>query len=218
MGGENVGKDGLPEMTKEERAQGAAKTGKLVVGLCFIPVLIGFAIAYAVYTYGGTEAYAKKIALVISNDMHYIYLAAFLISRLTVWLNNFPMIYKARVMTMKSGNLRSNMYIYKEYNSDKIVLLDDGEETGKYNRANRSLHHFTENVAGICCGMVLAGFCFPFPVLVCVCIFSAGRVIHQIGYTSGYGPHAAGFMLGMISGSAIDGMNLLVALKGFGCL
>ena len=215
MGSDNIGKDGLPEMSLDERNNGEATTMKLLMGLFTIPVVIGYCIAYAIYTFGSTAAYAQKIALVVSYDMHYVYLAAFIISRLTVWLNNYPMLAKSRVMTAKSGNLRSNMYIFKEYNSDKTVVLDDGEETGKYNRANRSLHHYVENVPGLLVGMPLAGFCFPMAAVVLVSIFAVGRILHQSAYTKGYGAHAPGFMLAMLSAATMDGVILLVALKGF---
>eukprot|EP00976_Prorocentrum_cordatum_P058613 1173217-Prorocentrum_minimum.AAC.1 len=65
----------------------------------------------------------------------------------------------------------------------------------------------TETFGELALGMVLAAFCFPFPTMVCICVFSLGRVLHQIGYSnSGYGAHAPGFMLAMVSNAAVEGL------------
>ena len=75
-----------------------------------------------------------------------------------------------------------------------------------------------ENYAVLVAGLVIVGGVFPFPTFVSTCIFAAGRVMHQIGYTKGYGSHAIGFLLHMIGCQSIEGMALMVALKGFGVL
>mmetsp|Transcript_3454 Transcript_3454/g.7180 ORF Transcript_3454/g.7180 Transcript_3454/m.7180 type:complete len:221 (-) Transcript_3454:296-958(-) len=217
MGGDEISKSGLPDMDAAAKNKGESVGRKMVAGMSVVSALIGLGIGYAIFTFGDTKAYTKKIALVMQYDMQYAYLAAFIFSRMLSFVNVYPMIWKGRVMTGKSGNLRANMSIFREYNSDKIVVLDDGPDTGRYNRANRSLTHLTENMGGLLIGMLLACFCFPFPTLVLISVFSLGRVMHQVGYSNyGYGAHAPGFMLAMLSGNALDGLLLMVALKGFG--
>jgi len=183
-----------------------------------VPVAMGLGFAALIHAYGSTSAYNQKIGLVIKYDMHYAYLACVVIFRLTEFLNMLPTVYKARFMTPKSGNLRSNMYIYREHGSDKVVVLDDGPNTGKYNRANRSLHHYVENVVPLCMSTVLAAFCFPAPTLALVCAFALGRVWHQVAYTKGYGAHAPGFATSILASTTVEGLCLFVGLKGLAVL
>lgn len=48
-------------------------------------------------------------------------------------------------MRLSSGNLRANMMIYKQLGSKdgQYVVLETEGPVGCYNRANRSLFHFT---------------------------------------------------------------------------
>ncbi|KAK3275399.1 hypothetical protein CYMTET_16470 [Cymbomonas tetramitiformis] len=213
MGADDLGQDGLPAMDVAERDSNEAKGRKMFMFIMVAPVALGLGLGSAIYNFGDTSAYDKKISLVVAYDLQFAYLAAFVFCRLVSFLNMYPMIAKSRVMRGKSGNLRANMYLYREYGSGKIVTLDDGEETGRYNRANRSLHHFTENMGGFLVGMVLAGFCFPFPVFVMTCTFAIGRIMHQIGYSNkGYGGHGAGFGIATLSTAGVEGLILLTAL------
>jgi len=89
-------------------------------------------------------------------------------------------------MSSKAGNLRSNMYFYRQQGSNdedgKIVLETKGD-VGAYNRANRSMHHFSENVPGMLLCFPLAAYVFPFPSTVLMSVYAIGRVMHQTGYT-----------------------------------
>ena len=114
-----------------------------------------------------------------------------------------------------SPYFQANMYIYKTP-AGQPVLLDEGPEVGKYNRANRSLTHFTEWAAAMCVAFLMVAYCFPVPAFVLTIVYALGRVLHQIGYAAkGYGGHAKGFMLNSIANSTMEGFLLLVALKGF---
>ena len=97
-----------------------------------------------------------------------------------------------------------------------MVLLDSEGDAGAYNRANRSLHHMTEQIAPTLLALIGAGFCYPRAVLVLTATFSAGRCMHAIGYTKGYGSHAPGFTLATLSASTLEGACLLIAIKSFG--
>jgi len=123
----------------------------------------------------------------------------------------------------KAGNLRANQIFYKKLivssveDSSYIGMVEDGD-VGAYNRANRSLHHFVENGSAIVACAALSSYIFPMPAFVLSSVYCAGRIIHQSGYANGYGSHGVGFLLSSLSGQIIDGLNLLVALKGFGVL
>jgi len=185
-----------------------------------VPLAIGFAIANGIYKYGSTPKYDKKIAGLVADEAHWLYLAAVVFGRLVAIVNMLPMIWKERIMTGKSGNLRANMFVYKAIGdkaADNAIVLQDTGDLGAYNRANRSLHHMVENFGLFVVALALAGPVFPFPVFVLTCMFAVGRVMHQVGYTTGYGGHGLGFMISqIIASNAMEGLCLLVALKGFG--
>jgi len=212
---EKVLPSGLPDMTGKKGGPPILLAAFLVV-----PVAIGFAIANGIYKYGSTDKYDKKIAGIVAEEAHWLYLAAVVFGRLVAIINMIPMVWKDRVMTMKSGNLRANMYVYKAIGDkagENAVVLEDSGDLGGYNRANRSLHHMVENMGLFVVALALAGAVFPFPVFVLTCMFAIGRVMHQVGYTTGYGGHGMGFMISnMIASNALEGLCLLVALKGFG--
>jgi uncharacterized membrane protein YecN with MAPEG domain len=199
---------------------GFMKFAPLFLAFLTIPRAIGFGIAFAIYKYGKTQLYDKNMAVLKEHELGYLYLAAVVMGFLVAWVNNYPMLYKNMVMRMKSGNLRANMMFYKEAGAGAAapyVVMETEGPVGSYNRANRSLTHFTENSASLLVSMVLAGYVFPFPCLVLVSIFAFGRILHQVGYAaSGYGGHAFGFMLAMISGVSLEMLCFLTAAKSLG--
>ena len=90
-------------------------------------------------------------------------------------------------------NLRTNMAIYKaldttQDNGDEqnpqtgpaIVMVEDGA-TGQFNRANRSLTHFTEFAPAIVVLLLVAKDVFPCGTFICAVVYTYGRVIHQTG-------------------------------------
>ena len=109
-----------------------------------------------------------------------------------------PMKFKAKIMGQHK-NLRTNMAIYKAINKDgdfagdkdpktaanpqtgpAIVMVEDGA-TGQFNRANRSLTHFTEFAPAIVVLMLVARDAFPAAVFILSVVYAYGRVIHQTG-------------------------------------
>lgn len=94
------------------------------------------------------------------------------------------MVYKSKIMLGSSGNVRSNPFIYTmigDKKSDNKIIFEAEGDIGAYNRANRSIHHMVENFGGFVAGMFMAGSVFPFPIFVLSCIFSVGRIAHQVG-------------------------------------
>mmetsp|Transcript_34641 Transcript_34641/g.64159 ORF Transcript_34641/g.64159 Transcript_34641/m.64159 type:complete len:206 (-) Transcript_34641:83-700(-) len=182
-----------------------------------VTLAIGTGIAYAVLIYGATALYEKNIKAVEEAQTHWLYLALVVFGRMIVFVNLYPaMVWKARIMKTKSGNLRSNPFIYRmagENAAKNVILFDAEGDIGGYNRANRSIHHMVENFGAFVAGIYLTGVVFPFPVFVLVCMFAVGRVLHQVGYTTGYGGHGFGFMITMLADNTMQGLALIVALK-----
>ena len=106
-----------------------------------------------------------------------------------------PMKFKQKIMGQHK-NLRTNMAIYKAIDpgatsagedtaktsqtGPAIVMVEDGA-TGQFNRANRSLTHFTEFAPAIVVLMLVARDAFPAAVFILSVVYAYGRVIHQTG-------------------------------------
>ena len=124
--------------------------------------------------------------------------------------------YKEAVMNGgAAGNLRANMFIYKlatdKSEEGSAVVLHDEDDLGRYNRGNRSIYHFLENVLPFVLAMPISFFTYPIPTFICVCLYCFGRIIYQVGYTrSGYGGHAIGFAFDRLATATIFGL-LIVA-------
>jgi uncharacterized membrane protein YecN with MAPEG domain len=98
-----------------------------------------------------------------------------------------------------------------------VVLVEHGD-LGRYNRANRSLHHFTETSLPVVVAIGLVSQVWPVHAFGLTCAFALGRVLHQIGYSSekGYGVHAPGFVLVTLTTETLGGLMLIAGLRGFG--
>merc|ERR1712070_312543 len=207
---------GLPVIDKEDAKKGQDTAKLIVAGLVVVVPLVGLILAWAL-SWIDKSLYDQRIKSAHDQDQQWLYAAAFIFCRLTAFLNAYPMIAKAGVMASKADNLRANMYILKVLDplSKKVspVVLEDKGVVGEYNRANRSLHHFTENMAIMVLSLYLVGVIFPAMAFVCTLVYAAGRVWHQMGYSSGgYGSHGGGFTLTMLAGMVMEGFLLLVCV------
>mmetsp|Transcript_117995 Transcript_117995/g.252014 ORF Transcript_117995/g.252014 Transcript_117995/m.252014 type:complete len:250 (-) Transcript_117995:76-825(-) len=221
---------GLPIMTDEKKK--AAKTsGKYtVMVLLFAPRVLFTALACAIY-WANKEDYDNRMlvwqhpsAAAYSLHLEYLYIAVGLFGVLSSFLNTFPMIYKGQVMPGSAGNLRANMLIYKvnwQTPDQKMpyVVLEESGEVGEYNRANRALHHFTENGTALGAVILLGGLIFPLPVMVLTIGYVVARIWYQIAYTTGgYGmgccKHAVPFMIhSVIIVGTLEGLVWVAAFR-----
>lgn len=206
---------GLPLMSFNEITEGKKKT-MIVLGVSVvISAGIGLLIAFLIYAVN-RDVYNAKFEQIAYAGYAYAYLSAYIFARMVHWLNMYPLFHKSAVMRGDSGNLRANMLIYRQIGEGAhpgaIVLAEDGE-LGAYNRANRSLTHFVENSTGVALAVVLCSYPFALPTFISLCVFALGRIVHQIGYTNGYGSHAIGFLLSFLSLETLNGLLLLTAIK-----
>lgn len=192
--------------------------------VCAVIQAIGVAIAFAVFKFGAGAVYSTNIAAAVAAGQAPVHAALVVIAYAIRLVNFIPMIYKEKVMKGAlrdeiGANMRANPFIFKTVGtkSETVLFTNDGV-TGQYNRANRSLAHMIENIGSFLAGLVLAGGVFPFPTFVLACAFGAGRVMHQVGYSSGYGKHGAGFMVSMLASITLEGLSALVLLAGLGLL
>jgi len=191
--------------------------------VCCAVQLMGVGIALAVFK-SSPAYFGPKLLAAISEDQHWVAAAFAVVAFGVRFVNFYPMEYKKHVMKGKMRdelglNMRSNPFIFRVFGTiTSTVLFDNEGVIGQYNRANRSLGHMVENFGSILCGLVLAGSVFPFPTFVCASAFGIGRILHQIGYVTGYGKHAGGFLLSTLGTVAMEGLVCLIAIAGFGLL
>jgi len=180
-----------------------------------VPLAIGFAIAEAVYHFSGKID--SKFATLGDLDLQWLYFSAVAIGLLCRFINVLPATLKNAAMQGRAkGNIRANMYLFTDERGG-LVVLDEQGAAGRYNRANRSIHHFTENAMPFLLCMPLAGFCFGPATFVLTLIFCLGRVLHQVGYSSrGYGGHALGFIISTLAAAGMEGLVLLAGLRAAG--
>jgi len=208
--------DGLPEMTEEEQAKEVSNTQKMVFGLMTGPRVICSGIAWLVYTFGRRGLYDVNIAVIITMQRGWLYFAVGIFSMMVAWLNSWPMVLKARLMSNNVSNLRSNMALLRPIGaqaSEPFVIMEEGGPVGEYNRANRSLFNFNEWALGTVLNVVFAGTVFPFPTMVLVVGIAASRVWHQRTYAQGYGKHAPAFFTFVICNTTLEMLVWLVAWK-----
>lgn len=219
-----VGADGLPMMSEEDVDKSHSGMQKMAPVLLIVPRLIFLVVAFLIYNYGSKAAYDARIATITSLDLGYLFCGVWAFSLTVNWLNIFPMFPKSQIMPGNAGNLRANMLIYKVSTPDYVakspyVVMEDEGMVGEYNRANRSLHHMAENVAATLLNIGLAGYVFPFPMMILLVLFSLGRIWHQIGYSGkGYGGHGGGFGVALIASTTMEMLVFFVGLRSLGCL
>lgn len=221
----------LVDISVSEKEEAQKKAQRMVVMMPIITLCIGWGIAELIYHLTGAKvSYDGKIATLASNDLHWLYFSAVILCRLNMVINFTPMIFKAAVVRGNSGNLRANMYVYRVSAANETaessaengtsamgpVVLEEMGDAGKYNRGNRSLHHYIENLPPFLLGLPLAAFVFPAAVFVLTCTFAVGRILHQVGYSKGYGGHGAGFGLALLSTCVLEGLLLTAALSAAG--
>ena len=213
-------KTGLPI---QEPADVEAAKGKMAF-MPFIFIIltfgIGTAIAWAVFAFGDTTKYQARIDLAKEYDGQWLMLALAIFQATLVWMNMYPMRYKAGIMSGKAGNLRANMFIYKlatdQAEEGSAVVMHSEGDLGRYNRANRSIYHYLENSLGIIASLPLSFFLFPLPTFVTLCAFCLGRIVYQLGYTAkGYGGHGPGFLLDRLATMTVSGLMIVAYYKTF---
>ena len=108
MGGDNeeTHDNGMPVIDAGTQ-KSAAVTMTAITAVIFV---ITAAIGYGIVSSGD---YDKKIDAVVAQDQQYVFAALVVLARVVSFVNSYPMVYKAKIMKQKSGNLRSNMFIYK---------------------------------------------------------------------------------------------------------
>lgn len=214
-----------------------------VAGMISMMLTVGTVVAYyGIFKRNGGYYEARIDALLGDNendndngdngdnaDLHWLYLGLVLLGRTIAALNFLPMGYKKGL----TGSIRSNPFFFETTGgtsgttsvssssssfSKQMVLYKEDGVYGRYNRANRSLQNMVEQSGGFFAAVGPVGFLYPKPVCGILALFGAGRLLHQNGYSKGYGKHAGGFVLTLLAMVTLEGLALLTFLRGAGIL
>lgn len=220
MGSDNEGvtKAGLPAIDKAQAEKKQFQLLYMVLpAYTFGTLGIGSVIAAVLFHVNCPELCQQKLDTIGSAEMYWAPCSIVIVYCTVLFLNMYPMMYKESIMTMKSGNLRANMQILKlaeqKGAEPEYVVMETDGVIGQYNRANRSLEHFTENSIHFVLVLPLALYVQPFATFITTLVFCLGRVMHQTGYATGYGSHGAGFGLSTLAVAILAGMNVVVGVK-----
>lgn len=214
---------GLPQFTEEQKEQAAAGAQKTIPLMLIVSRVIGVGIALAIY-WPWKDIFDARMAKLDKSieNIGFLYLAIGVFSILVNFMNLFPTIAKTQIMLGTSGHLRSNMSIYKilYQNGQRApyVVMEDEHEVGKYNRANRALHHLVENAMPLMMIIPAAGLIMPIAVFVLVALYAIARIWYQIAYTTGgYGlgccQHGPPFGFQFAQTLALEGLVWVIGVR-----
>jgi hypothetical protein len=104
MGSDNEVLDerGLPVMDPKQKGTGSLT---MPIGIVIVTTAISLAAAFAIDKYVDLGSASIKIAGIKSLDQQWIYLSAWLFSKVVQLLNMIPTAFKDKIMTSKSGKL-----------------------------------------------------------------------------------------------------------------
>eukprot|EP00927_Polykrikos_kofoidii_P084966 TRINITY_DN9114_c0_g1_i1.p1 TRINITY_DN9114_c0_g1~~TRINITY_DN9114_c0_g1_i1.p1 ORF type:complete len:276 (-),score=40.38 TRINITY_DN9114_c0_g1_i1:89-802(-) len=229
---------GLPWLTKDDKRKAWSASMTNLIVFYIVPRIVGALIACAIYLPNQSlyndrmrrlnflSGKGSGVASIASMDLGYLYIALFVFSSLTHMMNNIPTMWKSQVMPANAGNLRSNLTIFKVNVPAgsavmPAVVMDEDGDVGKYNRANRALHHFNENSLPVGLNIVAAGLIFGLPVMIITILYAISRIWYQIAYTKGgYGlgccQHGVPFALqGVLCAPTVEVLVLITGIKMF---
>jgi uncharacterized membrane protein YecN with MAPEG domain len=164
--------------------------------LAFNTVITSIGLAVATFLAFPTEPQAEdKIRTLASLRLGWIYMGAwvFKITQFCLGINLGTARTESKVSVPDQ-----QVYQVKGAAGSKLgyVLMETDGAIGRFNRAQRALQNYNENVPLFMLMFVLAGYVCPFPAFLSACTFSAGRVFSAIGYTSATDSRIPGTLLG----------------------
>merc|ERR1712050_687445 len=135
---------------------------------------LGLLAACGIYSFS-PESYDAKILILKVWDLGYLYVAV----RVLTLILAFQQVFVA-VGRKKAKCDNPDQYVYKtQLKNDPVVRLHVEGAIGEFNRAQRGIDNTREVFAVILADVLLGGFVFPKPMLVCVCVYFCARMAYS---------------------------------------
>eukprot|EP00931_Biecheleriopsis_adriatica_P115765 TRINITY_DN91519_c0_g1_i1.p1 TRINITY_DN91519_c0_g1~~TRINITY_DN91519_c0_g1_i1.p1 ORF type:complete len:214 (-),score=37.43 TRINITY_DN91519_c0_g1_i1:79-720(-) len=173
----------------------------------FLAISLG--IGFMVYSFGATQKYDAKIAVLKDYDLGWFYLGFVMIKLGSLMINlNLGMARKEAKVNVP------DQQVYKVHDGGKgYVLMEKEGVIGRFNRAQRAYMNFLETAPIMIGYFMLSGWVFPFPTFVCATMFSLCRVMSAVGYTRSAKERLGGNITGAISMAVMEAFVLIAGFK-----
>ena len=83
-----------------------ASSASSVILKPLVGLTLGIPIGFGIYKWGDTEMFDTRLEVAKTYDLQWAFLGSIVFSLMTVFINLYPMLHKAKVM--KGGNMRAN--------------------------------------------------------------------------------------------------------------
>lgn len=181
--------------------------------LIFNTIITSVGVATTLFVvFPSQPAATEKLANLTSLGLGWVYLGVWVIKLGQVFLG-------INLGTARVGSRVAvpdqHVYQVKGAEGSKLgfVMMDTDGANGMFNRAQRALQNYNETFPLFAIVFLLAGYVCPFPAFVCVCVYSAAKVLAAVGYTSAAEGRIPGTMISLLANTVLESIVLLAGLK-----
>eukprot|EP00444_Apocalathium_aciculiferum_P029035 CAMPEP_0183434090 /NCGR_PEP_ID=MMETSP0370-20130417/61807_1 /TAXON_ID=268820 /ORGANISM="Peridinium aciculiferum, Strain PAER-2" /LENGTH=230 /DNA_ID=CAMNT_0025620589 /DNA_START=66 /DNA_END=756 /DNA_ORIENTATION=+ len=169
---------------------------------------MGVGIGFAIYKFGATSKFDGKIDALAKNDLGWVYLGLAALKQ-TQFLINVNL-----GVNRKEAKINvPDQQVYKAHGATTYVLMEQEGALGCFNRAQRALQNYLEQLPGFLAFFFSAGYVFPFPTFVMTLLFGGCRVSAAVGYTKAAKERMAGNIASSLVMETFQGLVLLAGVK-----
>lgn len=169
--------------------------------------VIGACVALFVYK---PEKTLAKVSSVAEGSFGPMYIGIYLLQLCITSIN--ANLGTARRLT--SVNV-PDQHVYKVVtgsDAGSIVLMDDEDDYGKFNRAQRSLQNFYEAFGMVILNYIFAGYVFPYTATVCLATFGLLRLKSALDYTRDRMERMKAGMAANLAGGSLGGIVVTIGI------
>jgi len=202
--------EGMPEKGPYGGTEGGMNPAIIYPILQIVMNGLGVLCAWGIYALS-TTSYDSKIATLKAQDLGYLYVAVRILQQVLQWQQIFVAVGRKKA---KADN--PDQYIYKtQLKDDPVVRLVIKGPIGACNRAQRAIDNTREIFAGLMADVVLGGYVFPKPMLICVCLYFCARMVFSAGYMKSAGARSSGQGISFLLMMVMSGLMLFPGIKSF---
>lgn len=203
------GPDGL-QAASDYKESGLQEVNLFVM---FTVFMVQFSAVGALIAFGVTSYYPpyEKIHVLKTYELGPVYLGIFFLR------------YCVQMINANLGQARRptrcnvpDQHVYRVYGGPAdgaLVLMNDAEPFGSFNRAQRALANMEEYLPMFLVQMLVVGFVFPISAAILAGIFGLSRVFAAVSYTRDRKARTIPTMISYLALGILDGMGLYIGFK-----
>ncbi|CAK9029552.1 Uncharacterized protein SCF082_LOCUS18841 [Durusdinium trenchii] len=165
----------------------------------FFPIVIGISmtmgqvLAWPIYLLGDREAYDKKIDILASLNLGWLYLALFVVYYTKQIVSQHASFVRNHANVSLPNHTVHKVFVPQGQKQLPYVLLEEEGPVGTANRAQRGFENLMEYLPMYLAYLCAVGFVYPFPVFMNACVFFLARAKYAFDYTASTDARTAGF-------------------------